>query len=825
MQFSYLTGRGFVYPEYKPKFQRPFNYNVHKLTVEAQVDPKSKSLTGSAIYEVNSWGTIAFDAVEMTVNSVKLDGRDVKYIYDGRTLLVEAEAGNHELVINYFTTPRKGLFFVEHDGKTYVWTQGESEDNRYWIPLPDSPYVKFPTKLSATVPSPMVAVSNGVLIQQRDLDGYSEWTWSLEKPHSPYLIDLAAGEFEVIREECDGVPLEYYVPTGWGEKAKLTFYRTCDAIRFFESYTGVKYPWPNYKQIAVWGFGGGMENTTATLLTSSTLHDEHAHCPGSRFPCPDSEDFTSDPLIVHELSHQWFGDLVTAKDWSEIWLNESFATLMEALYERHALGEDEFQYALYKHLNAYLSDYKSKYSRPITFNVYADPWELFDSHSYEKGSLVLWQLANYLGEDTFKSVLKRFLSEFSFKPASTEDLQRVAEEESKKTLDWFFYQFVRSAGHPAVAYSWDYDLSEKTLKVSLEQVQGEDSYPSYSLSLDLLISDDEGNRLIKVKTNEKSSSLYFHAERPPKFICLDPDFKCFFERRAKKKLEEAIAQLSAKSLVCRLEAIKALTEDGGNKAIGALAEELKRDAFWGARVEAARALAKINSERALTALLDAIGSEKHPKVRTALAEALGSFRSDDAAKILSSMLSNPSESYYARGKAASSLGKTGGQAFEDELEKALDYGGHNWAITLGALDGLSRIGSDHALELILKYAESDKEELVRAAAVKGLGAFPDNGKVIEKIRDYLNDRSVRVRRAAVSAAEQLMTTKLLGRLEEASERDDDPRVRRAARDVAKKIKEGAQKGVAEAQLREEVEKLKSEQRHLEDQLSKIESAR
>ncbi|HEV51465.1 MAG TPA: aminopeptidase, partial [Thermoprotei archaeon] len=717
MDFSYLTGRDFVYPDYQPKFTRTFNFSVYKLAVTIRLNTQSKRIDGLAEYDLSSWGPIELDAVEMEVKSVELDDRQADFAYDGKKITVNSPLGHHILKITYSTSPRKGLTFVEHEGKTYVWTQGESEDNRYWIPLPDSPQIKFPTQLSAIVPSSMIAVSNGVLVKETDKGEEKEWTWSLDKPHSPYLIDLAAGDFDVIREQCDGLPLEYYVPKGWANKARMTFYRTCDAIKFFEEYTGVKYPWPNYKQVAVWGFGGGMENTTTTLLTASTLHDEHAHCPGSKFPCPGREDFTSDPLIAHELAHQWFGDLETAESWSEIWLNESFATLMEALYERHAQGEEEFQYSLHRCMSAYLSEYRERYARPIVFNVYDDPWELFDRHSYEKGCLVLWHLANLIGEDAFKKTLQEFLAERSFKPASTTDLQRIAEQVSKKRLQWFFYQFVYSSGHPQVSYSWDYDSSLNLLKILIDQVQPNDSYPAYNLNADILIATDDGGRIMPVALDRPSTSIYIKLETPPKFVCIDPTGKLFFERKAKKKLEEAISQASYKMVTARLEAIEALKSDGSDRAVEALSGVMQRDAFWGCRVEAAKALGEIGSERAVRALLNALMREPHPRVRTAITEALGKHGpNEEAAKALSSILLSENEGYYTRGSAAAALGTAGGQPYEDELIKALSYGGHNYSITVGAIDGLSRIRGQKALDAIIKLTSPDSDEAVRSAA-------------------------------------------------------------------------------------------------------------
>ncbi|MGC8613092.1 MAG: M1 family aminopeptidase [Conexivisphaera sp.] len=821
---DYLTGRGFLYADYAPRFQRQYNYRPRSLSLRISIDVDGRSISGLARYELESWGLLEFDAVEMKISGVAVDGSPSEFHYDGRVLAVDVPQGTHSVSIEYSTVPRKGVYFAERKGRMFVWSHGETEDNRYWIPLPDSPYVKFPTEVTVIAPAWMTAVSNGVLQGVREAGDRREWTWRLDHPHSPYLIAIAAGDFEVIGEDCGGTPLEYYVPRDAAQHATLSFHRTCDVLKFFEEYTGLKYQWPNYKQVVVPEFiYGGMENTTSTLLMDYTLHDEHAHCPGTKFPCPGMEDYTSDPLVAHELAHQWFGDLVTTEDWPHIWLNESFATFMEAIYERHALGEDEFRYTLYRCLRTYLSEYRDRYARPIVFRIYKDPEELFDTHSYEKGCLVLWHLVNTIGEDAFRTAINRYLVSRSFGPASSDDLKDFLEDSSKKRLDWFFYQFLESSGHPVVRYSWEYDASTSTLRLKVEQAQGDDSYPEYRLDLEALISTDRGERMVKVKLHDRSTTLQVQVDGKPKYVCIDPEFRAFIERRPQKGLEDAVNQLSSPYLACRLEAVAALQEDGSGRAVEALAKALASDGFWGVRAEAARALGKVGGEAALSALISSMKSERHPRVRQAVADALGSFRAEPrAAEVLRSVLLDEHESYYARARAASSLGRAGGEQYLQSLIDAIGYGGHNWSITVGAIEGLSKVGGSQALSTILRETERGNDTLVRAAAVRALGAFPDSPQALDRIRDLIRDPSFRVRRAAVEAAERVSSPRLLDALDEASSKDVDGRIRRLSRDAARRIREAMEKGAEYAKLRDDIDRMREEQRRLEDRLSRLE---
>ena len=178
----------------------------------------------------------------------------------------------------------------------------------------------------------MTVLSNGRLVsEEKDpATGLVAVHWSQEKPHANYLITLVAGYFKKIEDKHNDVPLAFYTPPSELQEAAGSFRDTKDIMAFFEEEIGVPYPWPKYDQVCVNDFvAGGMENTSCTTLTDNTLFTEATE------NIRDSEG-----LVSHEMAHQWFGDLVTCKDWSDIWLNEGFATYYETLYAGHKNGRD-----------------------------------------------------------------------------------------------------------------------------------------------------------------------------------------------------------------------------------------------------------------------------------------------------------------------------------------------------------------------------------------------------------------------------------------------------------------------------------------------------
>ncbi|MGC8582626.1 MAG: M1 family aminopeptidase [Thermoproteus sp.] len=819
----YLLGRDFAFPEYVPRFPRQYDFDVLKLDADIEIDLWNREVKGVVKYRVRAkrdLRKVALDAVELEVL-----GASTSYSYDGETITLHLDlpAGREaEFEIRYRARPRKGIYFVLPDKHhpyrvPMAWTQGESEDNRYWLPLPDTPNIKFPWKLSITVPKPYVAGSNGVLVEVKDDGDRQTFIWEMRHPMSPYLIALAAGDFEIVRDKCGDVALEYWLPRGRAGAMQYSFRNTCNIMKFFEEYLGVPYPYERYAQVVVQEFVyGGMENATFTILTDWTLHDKHAHCPYGDFPCAE-EDFSSDPLVAHEMAHQWFGDLVTAKDWGHISINESFATFIEALWTERSKGRDEYLYEIYLNLKAYLNEYGTRYARPIVTNLYAIPEEVFDRHSYEKGSVVLHMIRSLLGDDAFRRGLKLFLERHRYKNADIEDLRKALEEASGRDLEWLWRQFFYSAGHPVVKASWN---KNNGVRVVLEQTQPDDSFPVYTLPLEIDVVYEDGRR-DRIAANFSEKRLEVPLGERPKYVCIDPEFKLLKVVELNFPVEVLGAMLDDEHLYCRLQAVEALRKNGSNRAVELLAKAL-RDKFWGVAAEAARALGAIGTADAVKALMEAYRELRHPRARRAVMEALGNARRREAAEFLDKVLHDGSESYYVRYEAARALGRIKWEFAEHSLKKALEYGGHLDVVTRGAIEGLAELGSDNAFEVVLRYAAEDKPTWVRMTAVQSLSKFGPRPQVLETLRRALRDENYRIRAAAVTAALDLMDARLLPDLQERAERDVDGRIRRMAREAAEKIRKAMDRGAEYQRLREEVEKLRDEYRKLLDRLARLE---
>ncbi len=226
-----------------------------------------------------------------------------------------------------------------------------------------------------TVARPLNVVSNGTLVETKEnSDGTRTYHWKMDQPHSTYLITVAAADFISFHDKVGNLPVDYYVTRNVDEATARRFMgKTPQMIRFFNEKTGQTYPYPKYAQVCLPEFNGGMENSSATSMTDSALLDEIEVLVQDE-----------DGLVAHELAHQWFGDMVTCKDWSHIWLNEGFASYFDPLFAQHDRGENEFRLRMEGELRSYLGNDRM-YRRPIVENRYRSPMQMFDGMTYAKG--------------------------------------------------------------------------------------------------------------------------------------------------------------------------------------------------------------------------------------------------------------------------------------------------------------------------------------------------------------------------------------------------------------------------------------------------------
>jgi aminopeptidase N len=568
------------------------------------------------------------DAVDLTVSAVtcsaKLAGHQVTDKEIIVTFATPVPVGREtKLAIRYSAQPVEGLYFrTPSNGfpasDTQVWSQGESMEAQHWFPCYAAPNAKFTTEVTCHVPEGMMVLSNGRQVSEKKdpATGLVAVRWSQEKPHSNYLIMLAAGYFAKLEDKFRDVPLRFYTPPSEAKEAALTFEATKPAMEFFEREIGVPFPWAQYGQVVVRDFHwGGMENTTLTALTEWTLHRA------------DTETLTSsEGLVSHELAHQWFGDYVTCKDWSQVWLNEGFATYYANLFAGNQHGNDELLYGLYRDAQTVFNRSTNGPPRAIIWRRYGTPFEQFDYRAYPKGGWVLRMLRCQLGDDIYRRCIKTYLDRHAFGNVVTEDLKAVIEEFSGRSYDRFFDQWVYHALQPELEIDYSWDEKTRLAKVSVRQMQAvSDNVMLFQFPLTLRFKSKAGTVDHRVQVKEKQEDFYVPLRQAPEILRVDPEFSVLAKIHFDPPTAMLYAQLADPSdMIGRLIAATQLANKTDLTTIAKLKAALNSDAFYGVRAKASESLRKIHNDDALDALIASV-KQADARARNAVVGDIGGF--------------------------------------------------------------------------------------------------------------------------------------------------------------------------------------------------------
>jgi aminopeptidase N len=821
-------------PGDRPVWPRDRVVDILHVKIEVRLDVEARRVRGTVTHTVSPLndGTqfVPFDAIDMTISGVTVGRREAPFEYDGQRLVVDIGEGRKRrqelaIAISYEAAPRIGMYFIGPDEKypakpRQVWTQCQDEDTRYWLPCFDHPSERFTSDVVVTVPGDWFALSNGRLLQEKkNRDGTRTFHWHQDRPHPSYLLTIAAGEFVRIEGAPGRPPIDYYVDPRDVEAVARTFGNTPAMVALFERLTGTPYPWAKYSQVVVRDFVfGGMENTSATTMTENILLDAKA-----------KRDFDSDGLISHELAHQWFGDLLTCRDWSHGWLNEGFATYFELLWEEHHHGIDRYRQGVVENARQYLEE---RYRRPIVTNVFRDPIDIFDRHLYEKGSLALHMLRGELGDDGFFRSIQRYVREHADREVITQDLVDAIAAETGRNLEWFFDQWVYRPGHPKLKVAWSWDDVTGLASVSVKQTQDTgDGTPIFRFPVTVDFRKGRARpQSFRVEVTRAEEQFVFPLRWKPDLCRFDPYGWVLKELEWEKSVGELRLQVrDDDSIFGRQWAAKELGKKGGAEATAALEAAVLGDRWWGVQAAAARALGEIRTTAARDALLRCL-AVRQPRARRGVVAALGGFRGDEAVLEALRPIARRDPSWFVEAEACRSIGKLRVAGAFEALEAQFGRPSFRQLVRIGCIDGLVELRDERGFELLRRAARYGEPFQARPPAVGALAQlgqfFPERKKTLgEEIAALLEDADFRVRIAAANALKTLKDESQVPALEKMAARELDGRGVRTARENALALRKGAATDDEVRKLREEFEKLREENTKLRDRMERLEARR
>lgn len=499
-------------------FGQDHGYDLLDVNWELSFDEAAQTIAGSVTNTVKltreSEG-VRFHAGRLTISAVRVNGLKGKFRLDPpkEQVIVDfpariASGTTVKVSIDYTGKPQAGVFFTPVENAfpaktSMVYTQGEAYDTRYWLPTYDHPGDKATSESKITVPIGYYALGNGKLMSRMRAKGKETFHWKMEQPHSTYLISFVAGAYDEVKDPpaFGTIPVTCLVPAGMADWGKASFGGSNRMVEFYSELTGYRYPYAKFSQSLVADFPfGGMENITAVTNTLDAMHPER------------EKPFASAVgLNLHEMAHQWFGDLVTCRDYSHLWINEGFASFLPNFWVRREEGEDEYHLGRRGTLLGAVGAMQGKKRTMIEESAVA--MDNFDGHAYGGGAARMYTLMALLGEEQFWKSVKAFLNEFAFQPVTTEDFFNSFSKSSGKDLSFFRKEWFYTAAMPSVKAV----LDGNNLKLTQTQ-------PYFTLDLDVWVWDGSAWRKEVVALHGASATVPLGSLAKNPFT-VDPEVK------------------------------------------------------------------------------------------------------------------------------------------------------------------------------------------------------------------------------------------------------------------------------------------------------------
>ncbi|MDG3582008.1 MULTISPECIES: M1 family metallopeptidase [Galbibacter] len=403
--------------------------DVKKADIDIKIIPEKEQVSGNVVYSfeiIKAIDSMIIDAKQMQVSEVFLNDKPVDFTYNKTQIILNHSFNKKDLntfKIKYLCNPKKAMYFIssEENGIDQVWTQGQGKYTSNWLPSFDDMNEKIEFDMSISVPQSYGVVANGKLKTKKSRGNLTTWEFDMKNPMSSYLLALVIGNYKIKEDSAaSGIPLEMYYNPHDKDLVAPTYRYSKKIFDYLETEIGVSFPWQNYKQVPVKDFlYAGMENTSLTIFSNSYMVDSIGYT-----------DKNYINVNAHELAHQWFGDLVTEENSTHHWLQEGFATYFALLAEREIFGDDYFYVQLF-HTAKQLEELSNNGGE-----------SLLDPHAssltfYQRGAWAIFALRNLIGDRAFKKSIKKYLNDYAFKNANTNDFINIASAKSQTKLEDF----------------------------------------------------------------------------------------------------------------------------------------------------------------------------------------------------------------------------------------------------------------------------------------------------------------------------------------------------------------------------------------------------
>ena len=378
---------------------------------------------------------------------------------------------------------------------------------RHWLPTIDHPYDKARSQMVVTAPSHYQVVSNGLLIEESDLENGTRMThWRQGVPIATWLNTLGVAHFAVqYLDDFEGKPVQTWVYSQDRDAGFHDFAVPTHAVlTYFAEQIG-PFAYEKLANVQSNSVSGGMESASAIFYGDDVVTGQRS--------------VRWRNVIIHEIAHQWFGNAVTESDWDDVWLSEGFATYFTLLFREQAYGQEDFLTGLRQSRTQVYRYYARNPDYRIVHDELDDMSKVLTGMQYQKGAWTLHMLRGLVGTDVFWEGIRLYYGRYRDGHASTAEFRSVMEEVSGMELQWFFDQWLRQGGVPTIQGSWSH--SDGVLRLDLRQTQ-----PTYRFRLPLEVQlrfDDGSTQRAAIQMTAAVEQFTLVTARPPSAVVLDPD--------------------------------------------------------------------------------------------------------------------------------------------------------------------------------------------------------------------------------------------------------------------------------------------------------------
>ncbi|MFN8290029.1 MAG: M1 family aminopeptidase [Chitinophagaceae bacterium] len=412
-------------------------------------------------------------------------------------------AGNDTItaLVKYKGIPADGLIISKNKfGKRTFFADNWPNRAHYWLPCVDNPADKASVEFVVLAPAHYQVVANGILAEETDMPGDIKLThWKEEIPLPTKVMVIGVAQFAVSNAgDINCIPVSSWVFPENRNEGFYDYAMAKDVLAWHIGYIG-PYAYKKLANVQSKTIFGGMENASAIFYYEGSVT-------GKR---------TEEELFSHEIVHQWFGNMATEKSFAHLWLSEGFATYLTHVYMEARYGTEKLEQDMGAE-RATVLDFVKSNRRPVVDTTH-DYMKLLNANSYQKGSWVLHMLRRQLGDSVFHKSIRDYYAAFAGKNADTKDLQKVFEKNAGKDLEQFFRQWLYTPENPELKISWQYLPAEKTVAVTVEQLQN----TVFSFPLELATrSASARTHMIQVK--ERKETFKIPAGEKPLDLIPDP---------------------------------------------------------------------------------------------------------------------------------------------------------------------------------------------------------------------------------------------------------------------------------------------------------------